>query len=276
LFKYITSKPIWVNLLAAACLLLLLLLLFLASLNLLTRHGKNMRIPSVVGQSLEEAKKTLETQGFDVLIQDSVYYDTLGPLAVIRQVPEADNLVKVNRTVYLTINRAVPPFVDMPNLVSMSFRNASLVLARYGLKLKDTVFKPDFAKNSVLDQQLNGETIKPGTKIQQGSSITLVLGNGIGDIEFAVPDLFGLTYREARVALDADGLILGAVVTDNGVKDTTESYIYKQNPEQFDDEKKLNKIRAGQAVDIWLGTQKPIRKIDSVLAKPAPAPPNNY
>jgi beta-lactam-binding protein with PASTA domain len=261
--KFITSKPLWINLLAAGGMILLILFLFLGSLNLVTRHGKTMKIPQVTGKSLDEARKILDSQGFEIQIQDSVYFDTFPPLQVIRQVPEADNQVKVNRTVYLTINRAVAPFVDMPNLVSMSFRTAEMVLSRYGLKLKDTLFKPDFAKNSVLDQWYNGQTIKPGQKIQQGSPITLVLGNGVGGSEFAVPDLFGLTYHEARLTLDADGLILGAVVLDNDIRDTTGAYIYKQSPDQFDPEKKLNRIRQGQTIDIWLGAQKPVRKLDS-------------
>src|SRR6195952_563528 len=169
--------------------MLLLLLIFLGSLSLLTRHGTVLKIPGVTGQSLENAKKTLAAQGFDVQIQDSTYNDTVPPLQVVKQFPDADNLVKVNRTVYLTINRSVAPFVGMPNLVSMTFRNAEMVLRHYGLQIGDTIFRPDFAKNSVLDQQYNGENIKPGTKIQQGSKITLVLGNGVGGMEYQIPDL---------------------------------------------------------------------------------------
>ena len=176
MFRFLTSKPLWINILAGFVLLVVLLLLFLGSLDMITHHGKTMKIPAVIGESVDQARKTLESQGFEIVIQDSIYNDTIPPLQVIKQFPEADNLVKVNRTVYLTINRAVAPDVDMPNLISMTFRNAEMVLTRYGLKLGDTVFRPDFARNSVLDQEFKGESIKPGTKIQQGSEITLVLG----------------------------------------------------------------------------------------------------
>jgi len=247
--------------------LVLLLLFFLGSLDLITKHGKTMKIPAVTGQSISEAKKILEGQGFEVQIQDSIYNDTVPPLQVIKQFPEADNLVKINRTVYLTINRSVPPIIEMPNLVSMTFRNAEMVLRRYGLKLQDTVFRPDFAKNSVLDQLYKGESIKPGTKIQQGSPITLVLGNGVG-MEFIVPDLFGLTYREARAALSQSGLIVGSIVPNPDVHDTTNSFVYRQNPDRFDDEKKLNHIRQGQIIDLWLSAEKPQRQLDSAVVNP--------
>jgi eukaryotic-like serine/threonine-protein kinase len=269
-FKFLTSKPLWVNIVAGLVLLLLLLLLFLGSLALLTQHGKTMKIPVVTGLPYDQAKKTLESQGFAVQIQDSVYYDTTPPLQVVKQFPEADNLVKVNRTVYLTINRAEAPFIQMPNLVSMSFRNADMILRQYGLRLEDTVFKPDFAKNSVLDQLYKGATIKPGTQIQQGSSITLVLGNGIGDRGFIVPDLFGLTYRQAKARIDSLNLTFGSVVPKSDVRDSDNAYIYKQEPAQFNEEGKPNRIRPGMALDVFLQVQKPEQGVDSSHSQPQP------
>ncbi len=273
MFRALTSKPLWINIVAGLLVLFLILLIFLGSLKLITHHGKVMKIPAVTGQSLANAKKILEAEGFDVLIQDSVYNDTMPPSQVVKQFPESDNLVKINRTVYLTINRTVAPVIAMPNLVSMTFRTAEIILRQYGLRLEDTIFKPDFAKNSVLDQLFDGESIKPGTKIKQGSPITLVLGNGVG-MEFIVPDLFGLDYREARAALESSGLILGAVVPDNDVGDTIHAYVYRQNPDRINEEKKLNHIRQGQIVDIWLSALRPIRRIDSI--PPASSTPNNY
>ena len=61
MFKFLTSKPLWVNILAGIVLLLLLLLLFLGSLALLTQHGKTIRIPTVTGLSYTDAKKSLES-----------------------------------------------------------------------------------------------------------------------------------------------------------------------------------------------------------------------
>src|SRR5882757_5089488 len=263
MFKFLTTRPLWVNIVAGIVLLLLLLLLFLGSLALLTQHGKTMKIPSVTGLSYADAKKSLEGQGFGVQIQDSVYYDTMPPLRVVKQFPEADNLVKVNRTVYLTINRSEAPFIQMPNLVSMSFRNADMILRQYGLRLEDTVFKPDFAKNSVLDQLYKGETIKPGTQVRQGTSITLVLGSGIGGIGYIVPDLFGMSYQQAKSRLDSMSLTFGSVARDDDVRDTTEGFIYKQVPDQLSEDGRPNRIYPGQVITIWLGSQRPVKKADS-------------
>lgn len=264
MFKFITGKPLWVNILSAIAFVLLILLIFLGSLALITKHGKTLKIPAVAGMPLAEAKKTLEAQGFDVQIQDSTYNDTVPPLQVIKQFPDADNQVKVNRTVYLTINRSVAPFIQMPNLISMTFRNAAIIMHQYGLQIEDTIFKPDFAKNSVLDQLYKGESIKPGTQIQQGSKVTLVLGNGIGGFEFPVPDFIALTYREALTRLDSGRLILGALIVDRNVTDTLNAFVYQQSPARIDpEEKKINRIRQGQTVDLWLSVKQPERKMDS-------------
>lgn len=263
MFKFITGKPLWANILFAIGLVLLLLLIFLMSLNFITHHGKTLSIPGVTGKTFTDAKKALEGQGFDVEVQDSVYVDTLQPLMVLRQFPEADAQVKVNRTVYLTINRAVPPTIEMPQLEGLSFRNAGVVLQQYGLKLKDTSYRPDFAKNAVLEQQYNGERIKPGTKISMGSGISLVLGSGLGQEQFAVPDLFGMTYTEARTYLESNGLSLGAVVSDAGISDTTNAYVRAQRPERMSPDQRVNMIRQGQSVDIWLTGQRPARNTDS-------------
>jgi len=106
MFKFITHRPLWLNMLTGVLLAVAILFIFIFSLNWLTHHDESKTVPSVAGKSFEEAEEILEKAGFEVEIQDSIYVDTVKPLKVLRQVPEADEMVKVNRTVYLTINRA--------------------------------------------------------------------------------------------------------------------------------------------------------------------------
>lgn len=261
MFKFITSRPLWVNILVAFFLVGLVLVLFLGSLGILTKHGQSLKIPSITGKSMSEAEKILNEEGFDVKVQDSVYIDTMAPLKVVRQFPEADAVVKINRTVYLTVNRSVPPMVSMPRLVG-SFRNALLILKQFGLKLGDTTYRLDFAKNSVLDQIYNGQPVKPGTKIPMGSIISLVLGSGISNSTIAVPDLFGMTYSEAIDLLDS--MHIGHIpVPDAGIRDTLNAFVYRQNPERLDEDRKVNRIRAGQLIDIWLSAERQERAADT-------------
>lgn len=268
MFRFITSRPLWMNILFAILLVFLLLFFFLTSLQWCTHHGATITIPAVTGMSYTDASKLLQAKGFDVEIQDSVYFDTMPPLSVTRQFPEADAVVKKNRTVYLTLNRAVPPTIEMPKLIGLSYRSAEISLKQYGLRLGDTSYRVDFAKNSVLDQQFNGQSIKPGVKIMMGSTIDLVLGTGVGGFEFAVPDLFSLSYEEAKAVMQATGLTTGAMVVDPDVRDTSAAFVYRQSPQRFNEEHKFNRIRQGQTIDIWLSVIKPERKIDSTVQRP--------
>jgi hypothetical protein len=263
MFKFITHRSFGVNLLVAAALILLIVFILFFSLDSITRHNESVTVPSVAGRSLADATSFLEQKGFEVEVQDSVYIDTLAPLAVVKQTPESEEIVKTHRTVYLTINRASPPMLDMPELRGFSFRSAQMFLESLGLKVGKTTFVPDIARNAVKDQLYNGKTIDPGTKIPMSTSIDLVLGNGLGQTQVAVPDLIGLTMSQAREYLSSDNISIGAVITDGAVSDTANAYIIKQNPEPATQmptgETVTNHIHPGQLMDIWISMTPPVK-----------------
>ena len=253
LFKYLTRQPFWVNLLAAFALVFLVIFLFLQSLSWFTNHGEYLKVPSVTGQNVDNAIKLLESKGFDVVIQDSIFSDTIPRYIVIKQLPDPDATVKVNRTVFLTINRATPPEVSMPKLEGLSYRFAFELLQKNHLKLGDTIYRPDFMKGSVLEQQYRGAKINAGDKIPWGAKITLIIGGGLQIQEMLVPDLIGMTFTDAKALLESKGITLASVIPMSTVKDTAAAFVYKQNPDKYDIDKVTHlRIRPGQTMDIWL------------------------
>ncbi|MEX6687831.1 PASTA domain-containing protein [Danxiaibacter flavus] len=274
MFKFITTKPFWVNILIAIVLALLLFFGFFSSLGWLTHHDANARVPSVVGKTVAEATTALEAQGFDVTVQDSVYIDTLPKQVTVKQSPEADALVKQHRTIYLTINRSIPPLVEMPDLRGFSFKSAQLYLQSLGLKMGEVSYKPDIAKNAVLDQVYNNNPIKPGTKINMGSTIALVIGSGVGSTLIDVPDLTGMTVKDARSFLSAMSIGISTINNaDAAVANQENAYIVRQNPEPYnivgDGQMVSNKIRAGQLIDIWVSDTKPAMDSAGIISQPS-------
>jgi hypothetical protein len=77
-----------------------------------------------------------------------------------------------------------------------------------------------------------------------------------------VPDLFGLSYGEALALLEANGVTLGVVLPDADLSDTASGFVYWQNPQRFNEEKVVNRIRAGQMMDIKLSVTKPERQTE--------------
>jgi eukaryotic-like serine/threonine-protein kinase len=260
-FKFITDKPLWVNILAAIGLVVLLVLIFFGSLKWITGFGKSERVPSIVGQNATAAQKILEDKGFQVALQDSVYVDSIPKLAVVKQSPEADEIVKKGRTIYLTINRSMPPLVEMPNLIGFSIRSAEMYLQTLGLKLGFVNYKPDIARNAVLEQSFGNVDIKPGTKIALGSAIDLVLGSGVSGDGMDVPNLIGLTLNETKSWLPTIGLNIGSIIAVGPIADSGAAFVIRQTPELYTEavpgQRVTNKIRAGQLLDVYISAIAP-------------------
>ena len=258
--------------LAGLGLVFILVLIFFASLSWLTGYGKIEKVPSVTGQNMVAAKKILEDKGFDVVIQDSIYIDTIAKQSVIRQSPEADANVKSGRTIYLTINRSIPPQVEMPNLAGFSVKSAEMYLQSLGLKMGEISYRPDIARNSVLEQLYHDVPITAGTKIPIGSVISFVLGSGVGGGEINVPNLIGMTLDEARTYLSTMGITIGSVMAMGAIKDSASSFVVRQMPEILTDSigaeglRVPNKIKQGQMIDIYISGIAPPR--DSVMQSP--------
>lgn len=267
MFKFITRRPFWVNLLVAIVIVVLLIFLFLQLLSRITKHGEYLTVPDVVNKKTTDAIKLLKEKGFDIKIQDSVYVDTAAKGIVLKQLPDPGATVKINRTVFLTVNRVVPPMIDMPKLVGLSLRNALDELERKHLKLGDTIYRADFMKGSVIEQQYMGVQIPENAKVQWGSKITLVVAAGLNDEQMQVPALVGLTFSEAKSQLDQLGIILGAVIAEGSVNDTSNAYIVKQNPPRLDEFQIPVYIKSGQVIDLWISKENVSLTEDSVETK---------
>ncbi len=268
MFKFITHRPFWVNLLAIILLVVIIVYLTLKMLGSITNHGEYLTVPSVVGKTTEEAVKFLESKGFEVEIQDSVYVDTAKMGIVLKQLPDPNSTVKINRSVYLTVNRVTLPLVDMPSLQGKTLNYALEILKRSHLVLGDTSYKPDFMMGSVLEQSYKGNPILSGAKLPWGSKVDLVIGGGLADVRMMVPDLIGLTLGEAKAVLEANGLQLAGTIVDAGVTDTSAAFIYKQNPPRFTEEKQAVYIQSGQLMDVWVSKEMKVLKDTSNNIKP--------
>lgn len=270
MFKFIAKQPFIVNLIAAILLVFILVLLFFLSLGWITNHGSYLQVPSVKGVDVEKAVNQLQDAGFEVVITDSAYNDSM-PLHVVRkQLPLSGATVKVNRTVFLHVNPVMLPMISMPKLEGLSYRFAVDNLRKNNLQLGDTTERPDFMKGSVLDQLYNGKPITAGDKIRWGSKIDLVIGGGVQAIQIEVPDLVGMTVADSRSLLESKGIVLASIIGSGHISDTANAYVFRQNPETKGYQGSQLYIQPGQTMDIWIQVEKPVT--DSLLLQ-SPALP---
>lgn len=250
MWQFLKSKIFLYNVLGAIALYIIVFWLGTSALNSYTRHGETITVPDLNGLTLEKAKEILSERDLEFAVSDSSFSDKKPKLAVLEQNPSANSKVKEGRTIYLTLNAVIPPQVKMPDLTDNSLKQAQMVLENVGLRVGSLIYKPDLAQNVVLDWMNHGRHVAIGDDIKKGSTIDLILGDGLGNTEVEVPDLIGHSLREVKFILDASSLNLGAVIADNTVRgDSLNAVVYKQTPSTLDADNKLN---LGEAVDVYI------------------------
>ena len=154
--------------------------------------------------------------------------------SVYTQNPQAGSKVKRGRRLSLTINAVSPKKVVMPNLVGYSLRQAKAEIGSKGLLLGRLVYVDDIATNNVLRQQYKKKDIAPGTMIESGSVVDIVLGLNKSDSNTIIPEVVGMKYRMAEDALHENSLNINRAVFDRTVRtyaDTLNAVVYRQSPD---------------------------------------------
>ncbi len=252
LISFLRSRKFLTHLLLSNVLVVIVLVGTYQWLDAYTNHGETVTVPNVVGMKYTELEKVLGEKTMKVEISDSsVFLLDKPPGVVIDQDPAPNEMVKEGRTVYVTITRTVPPQVKLPDLKDVSQRQAEAILASYGLKVGQLIYKPDLAKNAVLVVVYKGRDLRPGDDLAKGSTVDLVLGDGIGNTEVPVPALKGMTYDEVMFVLQGSSINPGAIVFDKDVTDTALAKVYRQIPEPGDSVF----VRQGESIDLFFTQQ---------------------
>jgi beta-lactam-binding protein with PASTA domain len=245
-WTYLKTRQFRTNLVLAIGSVFLLFLIVFFSLSFYTRHGSGIPVPQLKGMSVEKAMTLLKEQGFDYKI-DSVYVLDQPPGAVVEQDPDPGTNVKENRTIYLTVVTRLAPPVALPDLEPLTYREAVATIANYRLKIGDTTYKSDIARDRVLEVRFAGQPIKPGTKLPAGSKIDLVLGNGEGASEVDIPDLVNQGLSEAKFAIKGAGLAIGIITYQGPVTDSTNMTVVAQSPMKTDS---VSKVGIGSRINL--------------------------
>ena len=225
------------NLILAGILSILILLTAILSLNLITRHGRELIVPDFSNLSVAEASAMAQRLHLQVEVTDSVYVKRMPRGHITRQRPTPGSAVKKDRKIRLTINSVMPRLASVPDLINLSLRQAKTELQAQGLHVGKLIYTPDIASNNVLAQQYQGIDIEPGTTVESETHIDLVLGLNEYDQFTFIPDLRGYRYQAAKDQLLDHFLNLGRVRFDETVLNYTDSLnavVYRVYPTPSD------------------------------------------
>jgi len=171
--------------------------------------NNEIRVPSLTHTDLNKATKILKERTLEWTIKDTIFRRDIPSGFIMDQYPEAGQMVKENRKIQLTIN--LPPAkLEMPDLIAITERQATIALDRLGLVLVETLTdsSDQFERTVVMEQ-----SVLAGMPVAPGDSITITVSLGKRNLKKSMPDLLNKGLDEARRTLESQGFLLGEVQT---------------------------------------------------------------
>ncbi|MET8827669.1 Stk1 family PASTA domain-containing Ser/Thr kinase [Streptomyces sp. NPDC004610] len=159
-------------------------------------------VPSVVGDSLDEATAKLEADEFQFEVETETRESSEEPNTVLEQKPKLGSEVEKGSTVTLVIAKEVEQAV-VPNVVGQTCETAQAQLESNGLTGTCT-------EAPTQDQNQNGKVLKTtpagGTPVDPGSTVAIDVGKFEEQQQkVQIPNVTGATVAQARQTLQAAG-----------------------------------------------------------------------
>jgi len=235
LLERLRSYPLLYNLLLIAATIAALAIAAHIAMQIGTRHGARRTVPDFSGQPLPDAQRLARQNDLELRINDSLFVPAYEGGIVLDQLPKGGVEVKPGRKVYITINSFRQKMAPVPYVAHRSLRQAKNMLEIAGFEIAELVYLPDMATNYVLDQFVGQRKIAPSDHVQaeMGSGVTLHVGMQPGHAYTVVPQVVGLSLKEAKSRLWELGLNIGKVAFDPDINllNQKDALVYLQSPQ---------------------------------------------
>ncbi len=248
ILQYLLTRTFWINLLIYGALVLGGFAFLNNYLLQQTLHNEEIEVQDFREYHKSELENLFTELPFRYEIIDSLYDEKAKPGIVIDQIPEPGKMVKENRKIYLTINASEPPKIKLPDLRDRSKRQAMAILETYGLNLGNFHYVPSICVDCVIDVWKDSTVIEPGSLLEKGETLELVLGGGETNEFVPIPLLIDHNQEDALSMLRSRGLNPVVVHEDyDSPEDSINARIFMQFPE-YDS---LGSVRLGSQVKLF-------------------------
>lgn len=228
-------------------------------LRIITRHGESVQVHEYIGMRLEEAIRKARSRNFKIVVTDSIFKVDMPANVVLDQTPRPFSRVKERRRIYLTVTKAIPDMVALPDMVgSYNFDQYARKLARINVRsrIKERQFDAKLEENTILHFYYNGEKyterdIRNGLKVPMGATLEFVVTERLTGM-VAVPNLVCKTYEEAVFIISSFNLNIGTVFGGDS-PERDKMYIWKQEPTYAPEVT----LPPGRQIDLYLTAEKP-------------------
>lgn len=174
---------------------------------LYTQHARERELPDVTEMPADDARRLLLNNGFDIVVDKSVYDATYPESTVVQQNPAAYSRVKRGRRVYVTLS-AGEKLVQVPHVIGKSERDAEFALKQSGLLLGDVFYEyHDYHLRGVVSEQ----SVHASLDVTENTAIDITVSLGREPHRFLVPDVVGKSLEDARKIILKSGLEVGSI-----------------------------------------------------------------
>jgi len=142
----------------------------------LSKGGETVIVPTLAGQSYEQARLTIEEWGLklgDVTYTES---DSFSPWKVINSFPQAGSKVPAGMAINLIINQAQASADStlVPDLIGKNLEEGKRLLEASELKLHKVKEREE---KELLPGTILAQSVEPGQKVPKGTEIDLVISS---------------------------------------------------------------------------------------------------
>ena len=258
---YFVSSPVFLKNFTGMILLIAALLLMTSWwMRCYTNHGESLQVHNYIGIPLEDAIKKANSRTFSIIVNDSIFVVGKPPLEVLEQDPKPLSRVKEERKIYLTVSKASPDMVNLPDISNGNedFDQYRRKLRSHSINAKiiDRKFSNKLEPNTIIEVLYNGEKItkelQDGYEVPMGCTLEFVVTErGGGTVP--IPNLVCKDYDAASFLIGNFSLNIGSIITDATVTDQNSAYVWKQLPRH----RAGVNMRIGEQIDLYLTQNRP-------------------
>ncbi|MFD5867693.1 PASTA domain-containing protein [Corynebacterium sp. NPDC060344] len=192
----------------------------------LSKGQAPVKVPDVVGLSLDDARKVIEDAGLTVADVTEEFSETYDPRAVLSVTPDPGTGLARGSDVTLAVNNGI----EVPDVEGLTLDEARTKLEEAGLTVRDVTRSESSPRKA---GQIDSTTPQAGTMVEPtNATIDLVVSDRV-----EVPNILGSKIGDARQKLDELGLRLR--ITGDASDDDR---IYSQSPRSGSDAKRGDEV----------------------------------
>jgi beta-lactam-binding protein with PASTA domain len=177
------------------------------TLTFIIKSEDTVIVPDLVGKDVVTALEQLTDLQLNTKVNGSEYSRQYPKNHVTYQEPDPGSEIKKDRDIRIIISKG-PKNILMPNLISLSERQARMIMEENGISqghLTHTYFK------AVEKDHIIVQVPSAGTMITRGTSVDLLVSMGPRPVAYKMPELAGLSLDKAVLIIEKTNLAVGEI-----------------------------------------------------------------